>query len=85
MEKYSEALSMHEKAIDIRQRTLPPNHPYLATSYDNTGKVYEKMGEYSKALSFYERAVDIGEFSLPESHPHLQLYKDHVESTKNKL
>jgi tetratricopeptide (TPR) repeat protein len=85
MDKYSEALSMYEKAIDIRQRTLPPNHPYLATSYDNIGKVYEKMGEYSKALSFYQRAVDIGECSLPGSHPHLKLYKDHLEFSKNKL
>ncbi len=76
---------MHEKAIDIRQKTLPPNHPYLATSYDNMGKVHEKMAEYSNALSFYQRAVDIGECSLPESHSHLQLYKDHLESVKNKL
>ena len=41
------------------QKTLPANHPLLATSYNNIGAVYMNMGEYSKALSFYEKALEI--------------------------
>ena len=28
---------LHEKALEIRQQSLPPNHPDLATSYNNIG------------------------------------------------
>jgi tetratricopeptide (TPR) repeat protein len=38
---------------------FPPNHPDLATSYNNIGAVYDDMGEYSKALLFYEKSLEI--------------------------
>ena len=37
MGDYSKALSSHEKALAIRQQSLPPNHPDLASSYNNIG------------------------------------------------
>ena len=56
---YEKALWYYEKGLEIRQKTLPPNHPDLATSYNNIGVVYDNMGEYSKALSFYEKSLEI--------------------------
>ena len=53
------AIECSEKALEIFQKTLPANHPSLATSYNNIGLVYDNMGENSKALSFYEKALDI--------------------------
>ena len=41
------------------QIALPPNHPDLATSYNNIGLVYDRMGEYEKALASYERSLEI--------------------------
>ena len=35
--KYTDAVRTYEKALEIRQKTLPPNHPDLATSYNNIG------------------------------------------------
>ncbi len=78
-------MSFYDKAIDIRQKTLPPNHPHLATTYDNMGQVYENTNEYLEALSLYQRTMDIGQVSLAESHSHLQIYKDHINCVKNKL
>jgi tetratricopeptide (TPR) repeat protein len=72
MGEYSKALSSQEKVLEIRQQSLPPNHPDLAMSYNNIGAVYDNMGEYSKAQSFYKRAMDIGEKLLPLNHPELQ-------------
>ena len=34
---YEKAIWYYEKALEIRQKTLPPNHPDLATSYNNIG------------------------------------------------
>ncbi|CAF1462350.1 unnamed protein product [Adineta steineri] len=68
---YQKAIWYYEKALEIEQKTLPSNHPHLATSYNNIGSVYKNMGEYSKALSFYEQALEIQEKTLPSNHPDL--------------
>ena len=73
MGEYLKALSYYEKALEIRQKTLPPNHPDLAISYNNIGSVYDKMGEYSKALSSYEKALEIRQKTLPPNHPDLAI------------
>jgi tetratricopeptide (TPR) repeat protein len=85
MGDYSEALSYHEKALEIYQKTLPENHPDLAISYGNIGLVYNNMGEYSKALVYLERALDILQRALPSNHPHLQSVKESTEIVKKKL
>jgi tetratricopeptide (TPR) repeat protein len=69
--KYTEAITYYEKSLKIRQKTLPANHPNLATSYNNIGLVCENMGEYSKALSSHEKALEIRQKTLPANHPHL--------------
>ena len=69
--EYQEALSFYEKDLDIRQKSLPANHPSLATSYNNIGNVYNSMGEYTEALPFYEKALNIYQKSLPANHPSL--------------
>ncbi len=81
MDGYTKALSYYEKALEIRQIALPPNHPDLATSYNNTGSMYNKMGDYSKAFSYFERARDIWQRSLPPNH-HV---RESIEIVKKKL
>ena len=71
MGEYSKALSYYEKSLEIKQQSLPPNHPDLAGSYMNIGNVYDNMGEYSKALSYYEKSLEIKQQSLPPNHPDL--------------
>jgi tetratricopeptide (TPR) repeat protein len=74
--KHKEAIIFNEKALQIRQQSLPPNHPDLAASYNNIGLVYKSMGEYSKALSSHEKALAIRQQSLPQNHP--DLAKSHM-------
>jgi tetratricopeptide (TPR) repeat protein len=75
--EYKEAIQFYEKALEIRQKSLPPNHPDLAQSYNNIGLVYQNMKEYSKALSFHEKALKIRQQSLPPNHADLaQSYND---------
>ncbi|CAF1161747.1 unnamed protein product [Adineta steineri] len=68
---YKKAIWYYEKALEMRQKTLPSNHPDLATSYNNIGSVYDNMGEYSKALLHYEKAFKIDQKTLPSNHPDL--------------
>ncbi|CAF4329418.1 unnamed protein product, partial [Rotaria magnacalcarata] len=69
MGEYSKTLEFSEKALKIKEISLPPNHPDLATSYSNIGGVYDSMGEYSKALSYLEKSLIIKQKSFPSTHP----------------
>ena len=82
--EYEKAIEFYEKSLEISQKTLPPNHPDLATSYNNIGLVYDNMDEYSKALSYYERSLDIRQHSLHHNHPDLQDVRKNIEIV-NKL
>jgi tetratricopeptide (TPR) repeat protein len=69
--EYKEAIKFYEKTLEIKQKTLPPNHLSFADTYNNIGEVYRKMGDYPKALSYYEKALEIQQQSLPPNHPDL--------------
>ncbi|CAF1426285.1 unnamed protein product [Adineta steineri] len=68
---YEKAIWYYEQGLEILQKTLPSNHPDLATSYNNIGAVYTRMGEYSKALSYYEKDLEICQKNLSSNHPSL--------------
>ncbi|CAF1362822.1 unnamed protein product, partial [Adineta ricciae] len=69
---YKMAIEYYEKAFEIYQKTLPSNHPDLATSYHSIDSVYRNMGEYSKALTYFQRALNIRQHALPANHPHIK-------------
>jgi tetratricopeptide (TPR) repeat protein len=85
MSDYSKELWSHEKALEIRQQSLPPNHLDFAMSYYNIGSVYENMGNHSKVRSFYEYAVDTPQHSLPSNHPKLEMCRNHLHRVQKKL
>ncbi|CAF0808369.1 unnamed protein product [Adineta steineri] len=66
---YEKTIWYYEQGLEIRQRTLPSNHPLLATSYNKIGNVYNNIRRYSKALSFYEKVLEILKNILPSNHP----------------
>ncbi|CAF0987490.1 unnamed protein product [Adineta steineri] len=82
---YEKAIWYYEKALKIRQKTLPSNHPLLATPYSNIGSVYKRMGEYSKALSFYEKTLEIREKTFPSNHSLLATSYGNIGSVYDKM
>ncbi|CAF3819552.1 unnamed protein product [Rotaria magnacalcarata] len=85
MGEYSKALSSHERSLDILKIALPPNHPNLASSYNNIGNVYSDMGEYSKALLSHERSLEIRKIALPPNHPDLAHSYNNIASLYNSM
>ncbi|CAF0776354.1 unnamed protein product [Adineta steineri] len=83
--EYQEALSSHEKALAIRQQSLPSNHPDLGSSYYNIGNVYERMSDYPKALSSHEKALAIRQQSLPSNHPDLGSSYNNIGSVYERM
>ncbi|CAF1130029.1 unnamed protein product [Adineta steineri] len=82
---YEKAIWYHEQGLEIFQKTLPSNHPSLATSYSNVGSVYDKMEEYSKALSYYEKALEIFQNTLPSNHSDVATSYNNIGNVYNHM
>jgi len=67
--KYSEAESLHKRFLEMREKTLGPDHPYVANSLNNLAAVYEAQGKYAEAEPLYKRALKIDEKALGPDHP----------------
>jgi|GEM_PF-1741216 len=67
---YDKALSLYEKALTIREKTLGKEHPDTANTYNNMANVYYNHGDYDKAISLHEKALAIREKALGKEHPY---------------
>ena len=67
--EYDKALEWYQKALNIREKILGPDHPDTAATYNNIAAVYSKQGEYNKALEWYQKALNIDEKILGPDHP----------------
>ena len=65
------ALEYQLKALEIFERTLPSNHPYIAASYNNAGVNFGALGDHEKEQEYLLKALAIWEQVLPSNHPHL--------------
>ncbi|CAF0795296.1 unnamed protein product [Adineta ricciae] len=75
---YQMTIEYYEKAVEIKEKSHPPNHPNLATSYNN-------IKDYSKALTYFERAPDTWQRTLPTNLPHIEHVKQSIESCKSEM
>ena len=66
---YSEAQPHLEQALQIREKTLGPDHPDVATSLNNLAALYYGQGKYAAAEPLVQRALKIDEKALGPDHP----------------
>ena len=66
---YTEAEFLCQRALDIREKALGPNHPDAATSLNNLALLYDAQGQYAKAEPLSRRALEIREKALGPNHP----------------
>jgi tetratricopeptide (TPR) repeat protein len=85
MEDYTKALVFYEKDLEISLKTLSPNNPELAISYNNIAGIYFKTREYTKALSYYEHANKILNSSQSPNPKYLRVVRNSIELVKTKL
>ncbi len=64
-----EALTALERALAIRQRTLPPGHPRLGVLISNLGTLYRKQGDLTRSARLAEEAIAILSAALGPHHP----------------
>ena len=55
MGDYEKALPLYQRALEIYENVLGPQHPSVVTTLNNLAGLYESMGNYEKALPLYQR------------------------------
>lgn len=70
VEDCKEALSNFNKALEIREKILNQNHPYIAQSYSDLALGYSCLGEEheDQSLEFFMKALEIEEEIWGETH-----------------
>src|SRR6266508_1201029 len=66
--KYDASRPAAERALELREKALGPDHPDVAQSLHNLAIIHRLKGDYAKAEPLFQRALDIKEKALgPES------------------
>ena len=59
--KVDEAIPLAKRALEIRERLLPPNDPLVLTALGNLGDLYNAKGDYNGAKKSFERLLPMQE------------------------
>jgi CHAT domain-containing protein/Tfp pilus assembly protein PilF len=66
---YDGALRLVERALEIRERVLGPDHPEVAAAINGLGVLYRQKGEYPKSEQLTRQALEMREKALGPDHP----------------
>jgi tetratricopeptide (TPR) repeat protein len=76
--RFSEATPLAERALEIREKALDPDHVAVALSLNVLAFLYDKQGRYADAEPLYKRALAITEKALGPGHPSVALSLTHL-------
>ncbi|SEP42902.1 tetratricopeptide repeat protein [Nitrosovibrio sp. Nv6] len=71
MGHYARAEPLFHQALAIREKTLGPDHPDVASSLHNLAELYRAQGQYEKAEPLFQRALAAREKAFGHDHPHV--------------
>ncbi|CAM4821668.1 unnamed protein product, partial [Rotaria magnacalcarata] len=82
---YDLALDHYNRSLKIKLKSLPAQHPDIASTYRNMGLVYEDKDGFEQALIYMKKAQTIYEVALPLNHPNVAKIKNDVKRVEDKL
>ena len=63
------ARTQYERALQISEAALGPDHPNIGIRRNNLGRVLQDLGDLTGARTQHERALQISEAALGPDHP----------------
>jgi eukaryotic-like serine/threonine-protein kinase len=72
-EKPDEALALYQRALELEERTLGPDHPEVAGTLNNVAIVLQDAGRLPESIRTFERAVALNEKILGPDNPKVAL------------
>ena len=76
--RHESAEQLWRRVLEIRERTLAPNHFAIATALEHLGDACAARGNIREALPAFQRALTIRERTLGESHPSLRTSRERI-------
>jgi TonB family protein len=76
--RHESAEHLWRRVLDIRERTLAPNHFAIATALEHFGEACSARGKIREALSAFQRALTIRERTLGAEHPSLRSSRERI-------
>ena len=70
-------------ALELAERVLPPDHPNIATSYNNLAANLNAQGRYAEAEPLFRKALAFYERVLPPDHPDIATGYNNLASNLN--
>jgi len=67
--KYDRAVIVSQKALEVAEQNVGPDHPDVARSLNNLAGLYDAQGDYAKAEPLFKRSLAISEKALGPDHP----------------
>lgn len=67
--RYADALTLHQKALGLREAVFGPESPLAARSHNNLGATLRSLGRTEEAVTSFRRALAIEERLLAPDHP----------------
>jgi tetratricopeptide (TPR) repeat protein len=67
--KYAEAIPPAQRAAELYEKNLEPDHPYVATALTTLAELYRANGELTKAEPLFQRVLAVREKTLGPGHP----------------
>jgi tetratricopeptide (TPR) repeat protein len=67
--KYDRAVVVAQKALQVAEQNVGPDHPDVATSLNSLAELCRTQGDYAKAEPLYKRSLAIWEKALGPDHP----------------
>jgi len=82
IDQLAKALEFHQKSLAIKLKSLPKDHPSVATSYNNMAYVYKAKKDLPKAKEFWEKAYTIFLKKLGPDHPGIKDAKAELDALR---
>ena len=83
--RYEKAEPLYQRALEIREAQLGPEHPDVATSLNNLAELYRLQGRYEEAEPLYQRALGIFEAQLGPEHPNTVTVRENLETLQQAI
>lgn len=72
-------------SLEIKTKTLQPQHPSIGGTLENIGRIYESMKDYRQALAYLQKACAIYCRALSPSHDKVTQIEEHIQRITNNV
>ena len=75
---YDLALKHYTTSLEIKTRILPAQHPSIAATIENIGRIYESKKDFPQALSYFQKASAIYRRAFSATHDKVVQIEEHI-------